>query len=358
MTSKYVLAIVFAAINVQTTGSVSEDVKSWRDSHWPSLKCPQEKQTSTVFFKTHKTGSTSFANLMYRLAIHHNLSVYKPDCQWLQNCLPNFDTAQNSEKFLVAANHYAKVINENGTGISNETFREKSKRYNEAALFPPVQMITVLRNPVDAFISKYEYFHLKQKLGTIKHVLQLETQMNGQTRDLGIFSDLEYDHFMQHDFQSIFFHIMEKFSLSLALWKLACGLDYEDVVMVKSNKHGSHKQTSSQKLNKKRIINEAHARDWKLYNAAIAKLQEAEQSYPNQSELRETVGYIELMNDNMNEECSKSHAPMCLMLYLKPLRFAAILKNNSVETILRTNETVLEILAKLSVIANSAQTQH
>lgn len=88
--------------------------------------------------------------------------------------------------------------------------------------------------------------------------------------------------------------------------------------------------------------------------------------------------FYRLMNDNMNEECSKSHAPMCLMLYLKPLRFAAILKNNSVETILRfmtkdtylvvlialylwsnrTNETVLEILAKLSVIANSAQTQH
>ena len=36
----------------------------WKKKYWPYLQCPGE--SATLFYKTHKTGSTSLTNMLYR----------------------------------------------------------------------------------------------------------------------------------------------------------------------------------------------------------------------------------------------------------------------------------------------------
>jgi hypothetical protein len=294
-----------------------------------------------VFYKTHKTGSTAIANLFYRYSATHQRNVFAPTkgCQHLTACLPEKGGLELSDEqsFDMALHHFHRVGERRGIDDS-VPWSEKKERYTLAARTHPIQLMTVLRDPAQAFFSKYEYFNLKQKAGTVKEAVVDDRHREGQTRDFGIFTDDQLSQFIADDFPSAFIFIIEELSLSLALWKLGCNLAWTDVLIRQSNVGKNHALDKNDKKQARMgLVVENHPRDYSLYNAALQKLHEAAKSYPNQAELEAATTRISAANFKADEICMQNttfaggptEPTYCKLMDFTPLKLAAHLNPTS-----------------------------
>lgn len=314
--------------NASRRQQVSPEVRKWRETHWPGMQCPDEG--SVVFYKTHKTGSTTLSNLLYRYSILHRRSVFSPEgarCQHYETCLPEHggQPLTKERAFDMALHHYHAVGDREGTPEASGKWHDKIERYKLAAKTQPVQLVSIVREPLAAFFSKFDYFDLRRKVGTIKEAMQNPAHTEGQTRDFGIYNDEQLEEFLKNDFQPAFFFVLEELALSLALLKLACNMAWHDVVVRQSNKavRGQGSKAAAKRKAREALVAEHHRRDYVLYNASLRKLFEAKADYPNQGELAATADRIRSTNLAADAKCElDKKSAFCTLLNLQPLKFA------------------------------------
>ena len=201
-----------------------------------------------MFLKTHKTGSSTFANILFRYGDRRNLTfVLGPgDLKWPQ-------------RFRISS---ALPIHRQPNILCSHTrFNKKPMNW----LFPPEtsKYVTILRNPVDNFESSFNYYHLGKQFGLgIDPVVSLEKFLerpssyyytsgkfvvkrfslrNPMMFDLGLslrfFQNYtavtDYINFLNKEFDLVM--IMDYFDESLVLLKRLLGWDIDDILYAKVN---------------------------------------------------------------------------------------------------------------------------
>lgn len=209
-----------------------------------SNKCHSVK--SVLFLKTHKTGGSSVANILYRFAKRKDLSVALPRNQifsfyWPWSFQVNFVDNLPSEKPNILCSH---------------------ARYNQTSMkliMPPdTKFITILRHPISRFESAFLFEDLPAFLGIssssnpfyqILHkfdkyksdINTMYTLRNGMSFDLGLepedFENTEvirnFISSVERDFDLVL--LLEYFDESLVLLKHHFCWSLEDVLYLKHN---------------------------------------------------------------------------------------------------------------------------
>jgi len=274
--------------------------------------------------------------MLYRMAAYHNASVYG-ECQHYSACLPQPHDAAPKRQYDYALHHYLSVGGAEGI-VDNTSWGVKRDRY-EAVLqgSHPAQLVTILRDPVKNFFSRYRYFNLRRKIGTVKEVMAHPNQGDGQTSDIGLHSLQDLDNFMIHEFHSGFFMVLEDLALSLALWKLLCDLPWHEVVSLHVNENSKHPNENDVKKQEMRrgLVEAKHVKDFMLYTSARDKLKAAASAYPNQTLLHSTVDRISRVNTALDDICNvhinsteykAEFTGLCTMMSMKPMQFASVLQ--------------------------------
>ena len=252
---------------------------------------------------------------------------------WIHN------TGTEHQQYDYALHHYLSVGGKDGI-YDNTTWSTKRAQYQSVlrgtAAKQPAQLVTVLRDPLSAFFSKYRYFNLRRKVGTVKEVMALPSQGDGQTADIGLHSFHDLDTFMIHEFQSGFFMVIEELALSLAIWKLLCDIPWHEVVALHVNDRTMEPNENDRKKEQLRrgLVESKHVKDYRLYTAARDKLTAAAADYPDQALLRSTVGRISRVNAAFDNICNvhvntskykSEFSGPCKMMSMKPMQFAQTL---------------------------------
>ena len=204
-----------------------------------------------MFLKTHKTGSSTFVNILFRYGDRRNLTFVLG---------PDNDHLKWPQRFRISS---ALPIHRQPNILCSHTrFNKKPLNW----LFPPEtsKYVTILRNPVDNFESTFNYYHLGREFGLgIDPVVALEKFLerpssyyytsgkfvvksfflrNPMMFDLGLslryFQNYtavtDYIKFLNKEFDLVM--IMDYFDESLVLLKRLLGWDIEDILYVKVNK--------------------------------------------------------------------------------------------------------------------------
>ena len=210
----------------------------------PPLKC--KPQSKILFLKTHKTGSSTMANIFFRYGDLRNLTFALPGATLLG--WPN--------RFQV---YFPFRLQDKNPDIlcSHARFNKKPMNW----LFPKVtsKYITILRNPVDNFESAFSYMKLGGRLGmgnkpdSLKKFLisgisfttmrQKSSPLvrNPLMFDLGLrfkyYQNLtavnEYIQFLDKEFDLVM--IMDYFDESLVLMKRLLCWEIDDILFLKLN---------------------------------------------------------------------------------------------------------------------------
>ena len=316
----------------ERAGSIGPEVLKWREKHWPGMHCPLDGPV--VFYKTHKTGSTTIANMLYRYSILHQRKVFsppgefnhKPGCQHYELCLPKHGEPplKPEEAYDMALHHYHSVAPQ-GIPESAGTWPEKWERYRLAAAGAVApQMVSILREPAATFYSKFDYFRLRTQVGLLKTTVTKPEHSEGMSRDFGVYTDAQLAEFLQSTtYNGAFMFILEELELSLALWKASCGLSWHEVVVRQSN-HRNPSARSEEKVRRQMpLVKENHVRDYTLYNTTLKKLHDARESYPDQEALAAAIKRIQTTNFAADTDCKKKpNKAYCKLENLKPLKFA------------------------------------
>ena len=203
-----------------------------------------------MFLKTHKTGSSTFVNILFRYGDRRNLTFVLG---------PDYDHLKWPQRFRISS---ALAIHRQPNILCSHTrFNKKPLNW----LFPPEtsKYVTILRNPVDNFESTFNYYHLGREFGLgIDPVVALEKFLerpssyyytsgkfvvksfflrNPMMFDLGLslrcFQNYtavtDYIKFLNKEFDLVM--IMDYFDESLVLLKRLLGWDIEDILYVKVN---------------------------------------------------------------------------------------------------------------------------
>ena len=118
-----------------------------------------------IFAKTHKTGSTTLQNLMFRYGTKNNLTFVLPNSKWwFFNHYRSFK-ASDAEDFN----------NANTNSTSKDIFAIHSVwNYNEIRkIIPNAPAVTILRDPIDVFESAYSYFGNNPTVGCFYTLFQI-----------------------------------------------------------------------------------------------------------------------------------------------------------------------------------------
>lgn len=156
------VCLVFAGLLAAATSTAGlpppqqvEETRRWAQTHWPGMQCP-DSGNSIVFFKSHKTGSTTLANLFLRLGLRRRLVPF--ECtntgnRYVLDCPEDFRTAGHDHDFAVS--HFNGVGTAKGL-TTTMAWQVKRKLYagvlRTAGHF---QTYTVVREPRSTFVSKY-----------------------------------------------------------------------------------------------------------------------------------------------------------------------------------------------------------
>jgi hypothetical protein len=186
--------------------------------------------------------------------------------------------------------------------------------------------------------------------GTMMELAQDVRFREGQTSDFGIRSQSEMARFLEWEFPKAYFFVLEELTLSIALWKLACGLQWEEVIVPHSNKGTHARKKKLAKIEKRRpLVQQHHSLDYVLYEAAKTKMYKAGSTYPDQDVLKRTIDRIRDTNTRLNNLCigvlgqgslgNKASAffDMCKLANLKPMPFAEFVDRSSSKVNLDSN---------------------
>ena len=211
-----------------------------------------------MFLKTHKTGSSTFANILFRYGDMRNLSfVLGPGhLNW-------------PHRFRISS--ALPIYRQPNILCSHTRFNKKPMNW----LFPPEtsKYVTILRNPVDTFESAFNYYHLGNNFGlgtdpvvslekflerpssyyytSGKFVVKSFFLRNPMMFDLGFslrcFQNYtavtDYINFLNKEFDLIM--IMDYFDESLVLLKRLLGWDIDDILYVKVNERLGKEKASN-----------------------------------------------------------------------------------------------------------------
>ena len=211
-----------------------------------------------MFLKTHKTGSSTFANILFRYGDMRNLSfVLGPGhLNW-------------PHRFRISS--ALPIYRQPNILCSHTRFNKKPMNW----LFPPEtsKYVTILRNPVDTFESAFNYYHLGNDFGlgtdpvvslekflerpssyyytSGKFVVKSFLLRNPMMFDLGFslryFQNYtvvtDYINFLNKEFDLIM--IMDYFDESLVLLKRLLGWDIDDILYVKVNERLGKEKASN-----------------------------------------------------------------------------------------------------------------
>ena len=112
-----------------------------------------------VFAKTHKTGSSTFQNILFRHCLQNNLTIAFPTAKsWMFGFKKSFSANQ--------VNGYELEQNKHTTYTTFDMFLFHSVwNYSEVRKVVPYgPSVTLIRDPVDTFESGYVYFNNHPKV--------------------------------------------------------------------------------------------------------------------------------------------------------------------------------------------------
>ena len=115
--------------------------------------------TKLIFAKTHKTGSTTLQNIMFRYGTQNNLTFVLPKTKWWFFDHYRPFKASDAEGFEPS----------NGTKTYSETkdiFAIHSMWNHKGVrkMIPNGPVVTILRDPIEVFESAYSYFGNEPKV--------------------------------------------------------------------------------------------------------------------------------------------------------------------------------------------------
>ena len=183
----------------------------------------RRKRGNLVFFKTHKTGSTTLGSIFFRFGARHGRT------------------------FLYGPGHYLnpKVTepeyrNVSHISISHHTVLSMSPAeifgFYETYIRDPVY-VSILRDPVDRHLSSFRYFvEPNAKDSSLKRFLHDRTYYNQQCKDFGIGSTFQLTDFLQSpdlEGRMTLVLITEYFDEGLVMLKRRLNWELEDILYIR-----------------------------------------------------------------------------------------------------------------------------
>lgn len=285
-----------------------------------------QPQSSYVFIKIHKAGSTTLIAPFQKYAYIHNITMMVPALNNIHLSWPYKFTPNKSNMVAPAGRQFQALVN-------HVVYNKEAMR---SVMDPAAQYITVVRQPVPHLISAYQYFSVNKDnqflrvgpevfekflsdpvqhdpvpnwMKCIKDSQVKSLTRNLQSADLG----LHYDQFdnttavdefitdIEKDFSLIV--ILERLSESLVLLKRKFCWKIEDILHVNKNIqktqwHWDWKNISAQSM---AAIYKWNNVDTRLYSMAIRKLDEVKRG---ELRLEEEIKVYNDINSRVSQYCS------------------------------------------------------
>ncbi len=174
----------------------------------PFVLEPKKIETRFILFKTHKTGSTTLANIFLRFGAKHGLSFLSKEIAVKPYGTEDQRTRGESQ-MSVSHHKIDKAI--------NSTMLIKWYR----KFLPEGQLVSVLRQPLERYVSAFNYF-FQPNNPSFTSFLESGNYRNSLARDHGIHTDEHLEHFIQHEMGQFFWFTLEKFEECPVLFKNRC----------------------------------------------------------------------------------------------------------------------------------------
>jgi len=250
------------------------------DQKYVEERIKRERPNITIYFlKTHKTGSSTLFNIIYRLAINRDLRIGLPKNEGNYICKhqPFKKDCTNDKNYDIIANHHvwSPVIEQ---------------------VLPRATKITILREPLSQLVSAFQYFpahifpingfrnyknlesfekFIQNSISSAGKVAIRENTHNPMAFDLGLSgmyrdkSEKELADWLVDYYDLVM--ITEHFDESLILVKELLSLEFSDIAYLKSNENSKKTFQSSDVSEKTK--KQAYAMD-KIDNALYKKANE------------------------------------------------------------------------------------
>jgi len=178
------------------------------------------KETQVIYYKTHKTGSTTVGNMLWRFGAQHGLKLHKPSGHYL-------DIRSDVARRVVVPPCDITLYHHRPT-----QFEAMMKYYR--SFIPKGKFLSILREPVRRYLSHYHFYYEIQRT-TFERFLKLGEPRNVQSRDFGIYNQAAMDSFMKTAYSEFFILITELYDETLLLLKNAMNWSLQDILYVKLN---------------------------------------------------------------------------------------------------------------------------
>ncbi|KAJ8020334.1 Galactosylceramide sulfotransferase [Holothuria leucospilota] len=243
-----------------------------------------------VFVKTHKTGSTTVRGILNRYGLSKNLSFLLRKDQRAGHIISDLAKIRVSSFLPPLGVQEGDLKNYKGYNISNTHMRFNRKRLEEL-MNPNSYYITILRHPVDQWLSAFQYFHIAEGMGAsaknmanpVKGFLRQPKRYrkvsayawNNQMFDLGVssshFENLTYLKMKIEQFLQIFDLVLitEYFDESLVVLKRMLCWTFEDIAYVKMRAQPVQLKASPKTREQIWKLNEADAMLYTRFNRSL-----------------------------------------------------------------------------------------
>lgn len=239
---------------IDTQSNVSIDKLQQEIQQLQNQKKVAKTMPNILFYKTHKTGSSSVQNIMYRLALKHKMPIL-----WSNQTSFNLDYPKRFKPFMARNAKHSVRMSLNHLAYSEELLDMFDRRASKKIFH-----LTILREPYQQLRSIFNYY---SSLGTFRCLHQARILPNflmntnhyiyypsGEDRRESypfcqnpLTYDLGFDNRVESPskiFQIIdkiekrfdLVMILEHYYESMILLKDKLGLEYEDVISFKLNK--------------------------------------------------------------------------------------------------------------------------
>lgn len=267
------------------------------------------EHTQIAFAKTHKTGSSTLQNILFRFGDLRNLTFAIPEKSWMYSFQESF--------------HHSMISNLPWASLGYNIFAFHSVwNYNEVRkLLPSATFVTLLRDPVDCWESNYVYMGLqnafKMDINEFAASEKARPEMtrrenaiigkNQQLWDLGLSrSDMENEanvdaKIAELSAQFDFVILAEFFDEGLVILARLLCWELEDVRYLKQNARTASK-VNNITLESREALTRWLSDDFKLYNHFERKFKEAVESY-GKEELEADVARLQELNNQLRDDC-------------------------------------------------------
>jgi len=235
---------------------------------------PRRKKGNIVMFKTHKTASTTLGSILFRFGARHGRRfLYGPE-----HYVSPFVDGPSMVPGHISLNHHVP-----GALTAPQLFK-----FYEGLIQDPV-FISVLRSPIDRYLSTYRYYVQPFWKRGFSRFLRDKNYENQQCKDFGITTLSQLDHFLRtpelHERMTLVL-ITEYFDEGLVLLRRKLNWDLEDILYIRLLDSCSSLKNFDGKPVKcedppealtpgaQRRIREANQLDQRLYDFYHAKFEE------------------------------------------------------------------------------------